>query len=1737
MELLTPDGSTVSFPDGTSMEVAKRYISTYYPVEPNIVERTIGHLSKGMAEVMKKVSNVGSYLTGEEPTPGPYQQFFENNPFASAITAYPETSTLGQLAGGLVEFLPQVPIYTVGGRAVLGAASKLPAVGKYAESLLTPASTTMRRYGKAIARGAAEGGIVGTAIGTSAQTPIGEKLLEGGKEALGFGAATAVLHPAFAVLGGVGKAVVRRLRSKATVENVEAELKKKAETDPAAAEDLQKLQEAAKEEPEGLYVPKGPDTVVRKQGELDLEPIGKEQTEKLTSLGYTDEDIRSKTDEELINILDNSIEKPASTAADYQAEADAAGVKFNGIQEGYGSIKDFPFFTDPVTGTTFTLEEGETVVSALARKRQQFKEAEGDTQNIQRIQGSEQGREKPVEGQPVEGAGGETVSTSGDVQALEGTTAETKASRRNRLRLEKLGYTAEDIQAMEHGEQIDIIKNKQEKTITLYRGEGRNTGAPTEGEGLYAFTNREDAKGFGDVKEVIIKNPTKVIEADSLPVLQEAEDIFTEITDVDSLWMKYNKQALNNIGKVPHPEGGWYSIDAKKFGEELSTLLKKDGYDAVKYGDETYGWYVILDKGLVRNKGAEPTTSVQNLNTVTPETRYKLQRLGYKDSAISKMKEADGAKIIEDRIKNLPEPAPEEVVAAEDAFAKVQENAKLRAEVKADETRKPAPEMTPEREAEIEAEIERDLETIDKEPISNAADLIIKMQNHFDDATLDTLVDNLPISKEERLLEMKLALERRQIKVEAEKAGVKIEKPEAVKPAASESRAELDARLKAMRRRKKDTSSVQAEIDRYNKKLEEEGLGEELPPEEGGELIFDMLGGQQIYNFAKRLLGERKSQANAEHKRVIAEVNGKQLIARVDSDFVDGMIAKMGENLRRFVRTKANTPDFAYIDNKKMEPLIFDLHKKMYEGNFAASQRNETVRAAETTLASVESKERIRDILEGKTTEGSPEELEAARMVRTELDAVRDKYKAHLREDFKNNLNEDENAALAEIIAGRPVEEVIAKYKTHVVLDKLGRRRQRAWVDEEVIRDTAKEYADIDKWGLDDYVTHYERGPLRIVSGGRLYAKAMSEADAARKFADLVELYPDKEFQIDTKHNLEELATGLSKRSYNRLLWNMQNGLKKSIEGINSAAARRLAQKGLQGRFFIKPTYQFSPYTMDRREFLQGEKNVFDILYNYMYSMEKKMALDPAIDAARKAMMKTEVVGQESYVKKDGTTGTRDIKRPFLNEEEQAYLNRYIEDIKGRYYKGDEIVDGLLKNVGSQRLYSKAIQASRELEANLKLGYAPVKGLINAASGLGHIWTKTGTRYVAEGAAFLKTAEGKDFMKAMEPYLGVNIVESATGELSTRGTFERWGILAAPKTEFGRKMHSLIEPLGLFQAPELPVRKLTLAANYLMAKSSGMSEAAARDTAIKANWFQQFTYDMASLPEIMRSPTGRLLMQFKPYLLKEMEFISTLRGPEIARYIGMQLALGGPRGLVMIAKSLPILGMMQGWNELENWMNKEYPRASRGIGGALGVDITAPATFQFPASMKDWLGPTLSDITSLYKNVVTPLVDGHGLEGVEGMRAGSSIFPIIRHWRNVIEQVVDKDGWVKDERGRRLWHIDNTATFVAKSVAGAEPIELNRIRVAERNIGDKEKLLADQKTETIDDVLDAVAKGKPLTTDLIERMMRLGIKPSTLRRAAQFRVLDPKQRRLLMTEVIRRPDILEQYPDAGDLER
>lgn len=1696
MKVQLDNGRLVEFPNGTSDEDALDYINSKFPSAPNVAERAAGHLALGAGRFVDMVSNLTGYTPlGNEATMQGFQDikslFTDTGP-AIKTAAHPETSLLGQVAGGLTEFIPQLPMYAAGGGLGMGA---LKVAAPRVAARLAPVigEGIIKETARAVGRAAVAGGVVGTAAGTPAETGIVTKLKAGGEEAAAFAGAVSVLHPAFKALGFIGRGIFRRMRGKGTIEDIKAELEKKAVRNPDAAEELQRLKEAEGTETETtprtveeeLYVPKEKGEVEvpptkEAQGELALEEIaGPEQMARFKELGYEEADLAGLPDKELLLILKQSI------------------------------VKEVPSAKTDIEGIQGRIREGE----------------------------------EPVSGEPIKGRGRRKAKAGGVLQAPEGEAAK-----------EAGAVTERRVNLIERKRIADMSPEEMYKEIENLR------------------------------KDLLVNNLTGL--ANKKAYEEKTRRPVQASIDVDSLkWVNDNfgheagNDLLRTMGKALEKSGSkdTYHFSGDEFFIEGRT--KRDVNQAVAnareylannplmFTDKARAQHVITVKfshgvgktmaeaetGLRAEKtareksgeraarGAAPTEAVPaaptrfgKKYTIARNDALTLQRMGFTGKEIRGMTDAEVRENIE-RVDKVPEPTPEELAKAEAAARTINEAYVARV---AEETVVPEkPKMSEAERAKIIEDVEREIaESVDNpEPLTAAAEAIVRAQGA--DPLLDSLAENVPRGREE-------ILQARRNLVAERVAAAKIK---AEKKAPPQTREELEKHLAGVRakaRRGRKTVDYAKEAADWEKKLAEEGMEAELPPEgeEPSDVTLDSLGFQQIYNWVANLGRAERVKAAAPSKRLAAEIDGRVLEATTD---IDTTMKAVSKSLWSLTKRKLGSPGFIYAGdpmkaakNPEMSDHVFQLHKAMFEGKSLASRSNEVVMTSKTLLTP-ESRLRMKGIIEGKTTTVDPKELEAADMIREELAAVREIVKEHKRRNIQENVNADEWSAISEILAGKDEAEVYAKYRTHIVPDSLGRRRVRSWVNEDVVRDIVKEYKAVDSWGLDNYMTHWERGSLRIVSGKTLFAKAVSLQDAARKFAGLIardrEAGEFREYKLDTEYDVETLATGMSKRAYNLALTKLQKGIQESVEGINSHVARHLAQKGIKDAFFIKPTNKYSPFIEERRNILMGEEDIYDVLPFYFYSMHMKMKLDPVITKVRKALSQQDVVGKEPYVAKDGTVKTRDIKRPHLKAEDRAYLERYVEDVKGRYYPSDQLTDEAFKSTGHKRILSKAIQGARELEANLKLSYAPVKGAINGASGFGYLWTKAGTAGIRDGLKFMRTPEGKTFLDAGEQYLGVNYVESATGEAMTKGTFEKLGILKTPTTQAQKLTHAAIEPLGWFQMPEVPVRKLAMATYHQMAIKSGLSEAAARDVAIRGVWFTEFTYDMAGLPELMRGPIGRLTLQFKPFMTKSIEFMTTLRGAEVARFMTLQLALAGPRGLMIILKSLPILGATGALDKLEEWMNKEYPRLSRGAAGFVGVDVAAPATFQLPQTARDWYGPTLADIVTLNKTLLQPLIEGNGADGVELNKFMGSTFPIYRYWHHIVDQVVDKDGWVKDERGRRLYHIDNTAAFMTKSVLGAEDLQGNRIRTEERILAQRSMRIGDRKTITVDNILDAVQAGRVIDPADIEQMQMLGLTPIAIRRAAKDRVLDARQRRLLRTEIIRRPEILDVFPEAADL--
>jgi len=890
-------------------------------------------------------------------------------------------------------------------------------------------------------------------------------------------------------------------------------------------------------------------------------------------------------------------------------------------------------------------------------------------------------------------------------------------------------------------------------------------------------------------------------------------------------------------------------------------------------------------------------------------------------------------------------------------------------------------------------------------------------------------------------------------------------------------------------------------------------------------LMSDPFGLQTMYNRVKLLVETKKNaERDSEGRKILATIkqNDWGLAAPVDDKtVVNKDQAGHWERLKRsFLRPLLQSP--SEIMGTILENHVFNINTAEHNIGFMYDIHSTSIDNIEAdlikdfnilekgfaNLGDRFTNERIKqtyknviDIAEGKKTNGTQAEIDAAARIRDWLDIMKDKQKAKLMKAFKQHLSKTEYNALLDLLSGISPEHIRVKFPK-LSLD--------------VLTGIAKEYQEISNWGIENYIPHMMRGQYKIVTiainkEGKPYQKLVSvgftEDDAVRKAADYLSdpENKDKKLFIDTSFKeFDNTKTSLNRKQYYAIMNKLAKQVKNMDSSINDKLAKEMARRAIKGQFSMKPTDTFSPFLQDREDILPGEDNIFPVLKAYAYSMEKKWALDDVIDLVRKDLGK-------------------------MTTEQREWITEYIDDVKGRYGYGDKVLDDILgkritmfgKTIyegASTRTFSRAMGKVRALEANIKFGYRPVAGFVNLMSGQGHVWVKRGAKLWNEGRKFLNTDEGKSLIKEVERSLG-----TSTQDI---------GDTVKSKTPMWK-------PMGLFQAPESINRKMSVACAYLDGVSQGMTHAEARTYAIRACWAEQFTYNIANLPRIMRrSPAMRTFLQFKPYLIKEIEFMSNLSKGEALRYIGLQLALGGPRGAIMIAKTIPILMLFNFWQEFmddaEEWMMKNTPNISMGVGGLPGIfdkdwamNWMGPATIQFPSKASDLAGPFVGDIMRLFNIVMNP---------VKELSEVGSVMPIWKHWQNIWDLYFSKDNVLRDEKGNRVYEVKDHVPFIVQSIMGIENADINRFRREEFILYNRDVRSTNEKTRAANDIMHLIAQGKNVPEDMKEKARKVGVTEETLLRRVSQMNLTPRQRALVKADIRSRFEVFQSFPDESDSE-
>lgn len=698
----------------------------------------------------------------------------------------------------------------------------------------------------------------------------------------------------------------------------------------------------------------------------------------------------------------------------------------------------------------------------------------------------------------------------------------------------------------------------------------------------------------------------------------------------------------------------------------------------------------------------------------------------------------------------------------------------------------------------------------------------------------------------------------------------------------------------------------------------------------------------------------------------------------------------------------------------------------------------------------------------------NPGVKEAATDVIKWFKTVREEIKEHKRKMVRLKSDPSVSQALDEFIANA-YETSPEGYLTHKPKEArnntLSGLKSKYGLDDvqfKALKQSAKDYLQVDFWGVRDYITKIETGTYKILDEtGTVRAIKPTRAEAEMEAKLLID-----------------------------------------IGDIQSAK--------------IVNEYSKLDPTQRRKGILRGEEDIFTALSRYSYAVRKRLVLEPLI------------IELESSMKNNPDAYTPNMRK---------VLKRQLEALKGGYSPEDAFVDFIFEKFGSG---GKPLRATRSVnfirarEAESKLGYRPVAAFVNLTFGNAHVIAKTGLGYWTRAFKFLKTPEGEKFWKQEEPYMGMAFADY---EAST-----------------ALRTISKLHPMWLFSVPEKQIRRTALAANYLFAKEKlRMSENEAREYAQRGVRAQAFVYNTTAMPTWMRGPTGKLLGQFKSYMVQEMQFLATLSGKEWARYIGMMVALGGPETVIHVLQSLPILNSLGALDKLEEYIIKEVNvpglgniRPGYGLPGLLNIDISPSAALQLPTRFEQWAGPFVADVMKLWQHLVGVMKFGakdhfrvrefeEGGPAVKAQVVTEKMADFVVQMNYINDllstyyEIPGPDGrvWVRsrsDKGGKLLYPLESNWDYV-KLAIGAKPEQKSVYQTKLRLDAARKRKNLEQYRGKIIRAVDVYNKTGRLPKDFIDEALQMGMTDAgALTRMITNTNLTPEQRVLQATKLIEQQD-------------
>ena len=282
----------------------------------------------------------------------------------------------------------------------------------------------------------------------------------------------------------------------------------------------------------------------------------------------------------------------------------------------------------------------------------------------------------------------------------------------------------------------------------------------------------------------------------------------------------------------------------------------------------------------------------------------------------------------------------------------------------------------------------------------------------------------------------------------------------------------------------------------------------------------------------------------------------------------------------------------------------------------------------------------------------------------------------------------------------------------------------------------------------------------------------------------------------------------------------------------------------------------------------------------------------------------------------------------------------------------------MARSMGKTQRKSRAITGDMlSLSAHLKLGafFNLSSALVNLSqiglntySKMGAVLTSAGFRRAIPALYRLARNDYREIIKNRKNYSASKVNSAMDALLLAQKAEIKSSYFYSDRAPDIFTEQSKLGQLSMlwFQSAESLNRATSFFAGYIKAEKQGKN----REQAIKSGLFavqqQQFSYDNAAKPGVLRNTFLRVPLQFKNWFIQELVFISGLRGAEIPRFLGVTFVLAGALGhpaYMLLSELVSMLTDYDPEKDLKEWAINESAKGN--LNGMVGQFIThgAPA--------------------------------------------------------------------------------------------------------------------------------------------------------------------------------------------------